>query len=227
MLKNMFFNGKYARHTFAIPLFSTRHRESCKMPPLRASEIEMAPPQPHSELHTPVTIMTTLAVYLFYIPRAHSNNQSTPYALNISKSKETARSTQARSPTQPVNRRSKSEGNRVRAGRRSRTLHRRNRSCGAFLWGISKASSKTSSASASASASAASSAAARSSGERISGGGGELPCAMPDQTTPAATARGTFVAGETTPRDRTGERNPPLRATQTRARVSPRDRRER
>lgn len=119
----------------------------------------------------------------------------------ISKSRETTRRTQPRSPghDRPTEDPNPKGTETVRGGRRSRTLHRRNRSCGAFLWGMSNASSKTTSP---ASASAGSSAAARSSGERISGGGGgELPCAMPDQTTPAAAARGTF-AGETTPTNR-------------------------
>ena len=162
--------------------------------------------------------MPTLAVDLFYSPSALKQLE---YGIRTNNfqigGNHTDNATQI--PEHPANRGSKSEGNRVRGERRSRTLHRRNRSCGAFLWGISKASSKTSSTSASASASAASSAAGRSSGERISGGGGELPCAMPDQTTPAAAdrARGTF-AGETTPRDR--------RARHT-AQTSPRDRRER
>jgi hypothetical protein len=124
----------------------------------------------------------------------------------ISKSRETTRRTQPRSPghDRPTEDPNPKGTETVRGGRRSRTLHRRNRSCGAFLWGMSNASSKTTSP---ASASAGSSAAARSSGERISGGGGELPCAMPDQTTPAAAARGTF-AGETTPTDRPTDERP-------------------
>lgn len=83
----MFFNGKYAHRTFAIPVFSKRHRESCKMPTLRSSKIEMTPPQPHSTLQSRSGRhwMST-----YFIPRAHSNNQSTAYALIISTSKENA-----------------------------------------------------------------------------------------------------------------------------------------
>lgn len=74
--------------------------------------METTPPQPHSELHTPVTIIPTMAVYLFYSPRTLKRLE---YGIRTNdfqiEGNHTEDATQIPGARQ-ANRRSKSEGNR-------------------------------------------------------------------------------------------------------------------
>lgn len=79
---------------------------------LGASKMETTPPQPHSELHTPVTIIPTMAVYLFYSPRTLKRLEYGIRTNDFQIEVNHTRRTQPRSPARQANRRSKSEGNR-------------------------------------------------------------------------------------------------------------------
>lgn len=79
---------------------------------LGASKMETTPPQPHSELHTPVTIIPTMAVYLFYSPRTLKRLEygirTNDFQIEVNHTEDATQIPGARQ----ANRRSKSEGNR-------------------------------------------------------------------------------------------------------------------